>query len=253
MSLTFFSPWFLQISVKVKVCDVSEVTDEYMFNRPTKKQNVKIADKTALTTLSLFGTTLQQLDLSKCYIIENVQYRNFSGPFLTTTTRTHITECSDIGFVNQTEIQLPKSAATIKQIMLDSTHKCSACNKPVCKGERYTRCTSCGMKQLTCDLKLSLTIKVNVMSDGNFKKLIMFQNTLQQFLHDNNLPYDLNNSSDDIEEYFLGKKFLITIQNDILTTITPEKTYQSSRYVQTKLKHGPYINKFVSTSTVTMV
>lgn len=75
---------------------------------------------------------IDKLFISKSYAIKNVQYRNFQGiPSLTVTSRTQITEIEDIGPIKTCTITIPRLKGTVKQIMMNTSWKCSVCTKPI--------------------------------------------------------------------------------------------------------------------------
>lgn len=191
---------------------------ENLFNRTVAKKEFIVADESGSIFLNVWENQINLLKVNKFYKITFVASRLYDTLQLTTTPQTTIEETKEKLANISTQFFSGSGNSLkgeIKLVSLTVNNKCSSCKKVVSAGIKFTRCDGCNMKQLTVDLLKSSTLKINLLDNKNqMHRLTAFQQTIQAFLKAENLQ-DLIDDIESFEEYLLGKRICVTVNNDI--------------------------------------
>ncbi|XP_062608970.1 uncharacterized protein LOC134270742, partial [Saccostrea cucullata] len=201
------------VSVKAKIMDQKETTLQTIKSGEViQKQYVTISDASDTIQLCAWDKHIKQIQLAKSYTFCNVSVRNFDNiKSLTTCPDTVIQEISDIGAINNAQVQ---SVSVIDTILVDSVScvsltLCGVCNKDIGTfnpNVPTVKCKVCNMRQRTSNLTSSMKVQVNCKFPDNPAafKFSISNGILKNFGDTSQL-----NTPDDIEDYFLSKKLKV--------------------------------------------
>lgn len=200
---------------------MGSITQEDIYNKTVARQITTVADATGSMNLLLWDKFVSQLQVNSFYKI-SVNCRNYDNTKikLTTTPSTEICQIDEIENINVQPIG-PEEIVTVgevKQIIIVSKFKCSACKKPTPKSPtKFTKCTNCNMRQMTEDLLKSGTWNINVLNE---EKVMLKLTAFETIAADYMLMYALDSlSTDELEENLLGVVLKIKYVNDVITSM----------------------------------
>lgn len=195
-----------------------------IYSRRTKKQEFIVADHTKGLQIIVWADHIKALKKDEFFKITNLSIRLKNDKIkLTTSPKTQIMPIAPLENISEElDIDLPEElTGTVKQIRIEKQLKCGACNKPMNEetmNKKTTKCTSCNMTQLNNDVKKNLLVHMNVKTEDNITKLVIFDSALELFLGSVN-KLGLLSSTEELEEFFLGQEINVQYESDVVTNI----------------------------------
>ena len=137
-----------------------------VFGTQKTKKDVKVADKSASITVTLFENLIRQVETGKSYIITNLSTRNYDGPKLTSTQSTSIHLAPNVESTSDVSIsaEVTTIQGSIEQIQCFMKFKCPVCEKQITINDPHAtkiKCSSCNLKSNKTALKQTLTCRLN--------------------------------------------------------------------------------------------
>ncbi|XP_033758511.1 uncharacterized protein LOC117340846 [Pecten maximus] len=212
---------FQKVTIKAKVMDKSPPEQLSTKSKSLTKADVVVADSTGSIKLTLWEQVIEQIEVSKSYLMKSLTVREFdNNKILSSSQDSAFEEVDDIGhvkFENQKSLHDSMTVtADILSVNCQTINNCVSCRKnlpPVNSDIPTIKCLHCGIRQRIASIATSYKCEIVCNTQKGHKTFFIPNRVLQS----SDITAGLT-SADQIEDCLLQQpKITLSLSNAFVT------------------------------------